>query len=112
MVPVGIQAPEGTVSESSFGALVKAARERLKISQDELGQRVGVQRPQISKIESGERGPSFEVACRLAVVLDIDLRSVGAADLRAVSETISSEEPNPAPNTDLPPLVDEPSPQW
>lgn len=92
MVPVGIQAPEGTVSDSSaFGSLVKSSRERLGLSQGELGRLVGVQRPQISKIESGEKDPSFEVACRLAAVLDIDLRSV-AADLRPATGDISSEE--------------------
>jgi len=91
MVTVGIQAPEGTVSGSpAFGSLVRSARERLGLSQGELAARVGVQRPQVSRIESGAKAPSFEVACRLAAELDIDLRSV-AADVRPPAGTISNE---------------------
>jgi transcriptional regulator with XRE-family HTH domain len=97
---------------TAFGSLVKTQRESLGISQEALGVMVGVQRPQISKIESGERLPSFEVGARLAKILNIDLRSVDALDLRPVQEPISSEERNREADADVPPLVNEDSPQW
>jgi HTH-type transcriptional regulator / antitoxin HipB len=58
---------------SRFGQLVEAARKRKGLTQAELANRVGVQAAQISRIESGSKGPSTETLVSIAVELDIDL---------------------------------------
>ncbi len=76
----------------SLGALVREAREGRGWSQAQLGSLVGVTGATISRIESGERDPSWRLAHRIAVKLDIDLNSLKVVDLRSSEEGISSEE--------------------
>lgn len=62
----------------AISTLVQAARREAGLSQEALAQRVGVGRPQISRIESGTKAPSYEVLVRLATVLDLDLNLLKA----------------------------------
>jgi transcriptional regulator with XRE-family HTH domain len=56
-----------------FGQLVESARKRKGLTQAELARVVGVQPPQISRIESGSKGVSTETLVAIAEALDIDL---------------------------------------
>jgi len=57
--------------ESAFGSQLKRQREALKLTQQQLGQRVGCSTMTIRKIESGERRPSEQIADLLAKHLNI-----------------------------------------
>ena len=56
-----------------FGARMRAARERLGLSQVELGQRLGMVRQQINNYEQGRFEPSWDTARRIADALDVSL---------------------------------------
>lgn len=52
--------------KSVFGARVLELRKAAGASQQALAEHLGVSFHQISKIETGQRGPSLEVACAIA----------------------------------------------
>lgn len=56
-----------------FGTSVKFWRERLGISQEELGERAGLHRTYISDVERGERNVSLESITKLAHALEISV---------------------------------------
>ncbi|MGO4552275.1 helix-turn-helix domain-containing protein [Lysobacter sp. 2RAF19] len=56
-----------------FGAAVRKHRELLRISQDELADRSGLDRTYISGVERGVRNPTLQVMQRLAEALGADL---------------------------------------
>jgi putative transcription factor len=56
-----------------YNAVVKKARERLGLTQEELGRRVGEKASVISKIETGRLRPSVMLARKLEHVLRIKL---------------------------------------
>ncbi len=53
-----------------MGEAIKARRKELKISQEEVAERVGTTQNMISKIESGIADPSFQLICDIAKVLN------------------------------------------
>jgi transcriptional regulator with XRE-family HTH domain len=57
---------------SSFGQLVRSAREGRGWSQAELGVKVGRSGVQISRVENGERDASLELFHKLLRVLGLD----------------------------------------
>ncbi len=69
-----------------FGANVRARREQLGYSQEELAFRAGVNRAYLSDVERGERNPTINVVDRIAVGLGVD-----PADLFRRPETPSTE---------------------
>ena len=50
--------------------------EKGEITQQELGQRIGVTRQTVNAIELGKYSPSLEVAFRIAEVFDVPLEKV------------------------------------
>lgn len=76
-----------------FGERVREAREARGWSQGELGAKIGVSGPQISRIESGERGGSASSIVALATVLDIDLNLLKPTDPLSEAETESMGPP-------------------
>jgi len=50
--------------------------EKGEITQQELGQRIGVTRQTVNAIELGKYSPSLEVAFRIAEVFDVPLEQV------------------------------------
>jgi putative transcription factor len=56
-----------------YAKVVKAARERLRLRQDELGALVGEKASVISLIERGKLRPSFELSRRLERILKVQL---------------------------------------
>ena len=55
----------------NFSEIVRACREKLGISQEELGLRAGLHRTYISNVESGARNLSLKTLCRLSVALGV-----------------------------------------
>ena len=53
----------------AFGAAVRARREELDLSQEELGFRSGLDRTYVSGIERGVRNPTLKIVGRLAKAL-------------------------------------------
>ncbi|MBQ7137714.1 MAG: helix-turn-helix transcriptional regulator [Clostridia bacterium] len=56
-----------------FGPIIKAAREAAHMTQEQLGEKVGVSGVTIMRYEKGQRKPSFEQLAALAVALNVDL---------------------------------------
>lgn len=61
-----------TITES-FGLALRQCREQMKISQEELAHRAGLDRTYISGIERGRRNPSLLTIERMAKTLGVDL---------------------------------------
>lgn len=66
--------PGGTMS--TLGETIKQARENLKMSQKELGQRGGVWDTYIGQIEKGEKIPSDELCLKIAQILYLNGRDL------------------------------------
>jgi transcriptional regulator with XRE-family HTH domain len=58
---------------ASFGQRVRALRQRLGVSQEELASRAGMHHTYLGGIERGERNPSLRNIGRLAAALDVTL---------------------------------------
>ncbi|UVM05090.1 helix-turn-helix domain-containing protein [Pseudomonas laurylsulfatiphila] len=56
-----------------FGPAVRKHRESLRLSQEELADRAGIDRTYISGVERGARNPTLEVMQRIANALGSDL---------------------------------------
>jgi transcriptional regulator with XRE-family HTH domain len=54
---------------AAFGTAVRARREQLEISQEELGHQAGLDRTYVSGIERGVRNPTLKIVARLAKAL-------------------------------------------
>jgi transcriptional regulator with XRE-family HTH domain len=69
---------------------IKAARERLKISQAELGRRIGVSKQAVAKWETGVTAPSRKNVADVALALGLsqtDVDYLSAVDIQPVDET-------------------------
>jgi transcriptional regulator with XRE-family HTH domain len=74
-------------SVTALSGLVRARRERLHLTQDELARRVGVSRSEISEIEAGRvKHPRAGVFARLGKVLGLPAAALLAAVGYAASE--------------------------
>ena len=58
-----------------FGQKVKLLRKAKELSQEDLADKSGLNRPYISAIEQGKRNVSLEVVEKLAVALEIEIRN-------------------------------------
>lgn len=66
-----------------FGQRVLALRKSAGLSQSALAEQLGITMHQISKMETGQRGPSLELAVALADYFDVSLDYlVGRSDRR------------------------------
>jgi len=66
---------------AAFGSAVRAQREKLGLSQEELGFRADLDRTYISGIERGVRNPTLKIMGRIAKALGVALyRLVAAAE--------------------------------
>ena len=88
-----------------FGASVKAWRNRLGISQEELARRTGLHRTYICDIERGMRNPSLESIVTLAHALGISAAALFSYDEfpgpDAVNQITSPCQPGTAANQNL-----------
>ncbi|HEU6449409.1 MAG TPA: response regulator [Verrucomicrobiae bacterium] len=62
--------------KKTFGSLVRARRNQLGISQEELAERADLHRTYVSDVERGSRNISLENIERLALALDISIPSL------------------------------------
>lgn len=64
-------------SSCCFGVRLRQARERLGIPQDKLGVLIGLDEgcssARISRYETGVHEPAFNIACKLAQALNVDV---------------------------------------
>jgi len=56
---------------NALGVEIKARRNELEFSQEELASRMDVDRPYLSLIEVGKKQPTISVLFRLAIALDL-----------------------------------------
>lgn len=67
-----------------FGVRLRQARERLEITQEALATRAGIDEfsasARISQYETGKHVPRYEIACRLADVLDVPVAFLYSRD--------------------------------
>lgn len=59
--------------EKSFGPAIRRHRELIRVSQEELADRAGLDRTYVSGIERSRRNPTLRVMQRLADALGVDL---------------------------------------
>lgn len=69
-----------TPRQRALGDRVRAARADLGISQEGLALRSGLNRSYMASLEAGQRNPSLETMCKLALALDCPLARL-VADL-------------------------------
>lgn len=55
-----------------IGNTIKNERIKLKLTQDELGAKIGLEQSNLSNIENGKNSPSFITLCALIEVLNIE----------------------------------------
>src|SRR6185503_1380287 len=80
-----------------FGTWLKRCRQERGLTQDTLAEHVGCATQTIRKIEGGQRRPSYQMAVRMAQVLDL-ASTERAAWMRAARKTA---EPEPTPPVEL-----------
>lgn len=71
------------IEASNFGNAIKEARLRQNLTQDELGEKIGVKRSQICKLESGKCSPTLATISRVFKALGVQS---AALDLGAGSK--------------------------
>jgi transcriptional regulator with XRE-family HTH domain len=54
-----------------FGENLRAARKRLKLTQEEVAERSGVHATEVSRIEAGKRDPKVSTLLRLAAAVEV-----------------------------------------
>jgi transcriptional regulator with XRE-family HTH domain len=62
--------------KEKFGQRVKTLRKEKGMSQEELAEKSGLNRPYISAIEQGKRNVSLEVMEKLAVAMGLEMREL------------------------------------
>jgi DNA-binding XRE family transcriptional regulator len=71
-----------------IGRLVKAHRQELKVTQDQLAERVGVTRTSITNIEAGSQKLPLYLLFRICAALNLE----GADLLPQLSEVVNAED--------------------
>lgn len=69
-----------------MGIRVKEAREKLNLSQEQLGDMIGVSKVSICGYEKETRVPSLDVFIDLAQALDVDIKYLLGQELSVISE--------------------------
>jgi transcriptional regulator with XRE-family HTH domain len=59
-----------------FGAVIRARRRQIDLTQEELARRIRTSVPYIGHLETGKRHPSEKIVTRLAEVLGLDAREL------------------------------------
>lgn len=73
---VAVRGPKRTRDAQAFaGNLLKLARTKTGVSQAELARRAGVPASTVSKIENGQRQPSFPLLDRLLAAVGLEMRT-------------------------------------
>src|SRR5436305_13407082 len=75
----------------SFATVLRACRDRLGISQEELAGRAGLHRTYVSDIERGARNPSLESIDKLARALKISVATLFEPAAQSAAEMMADE---------------------
>lgn len=78
------------VDAESFGATMRMRRKLLKLSQDDLAARLGMNRGTLSAIESGEQVPRLDTAIKIANILDCSLAWVPSSGLNVLRQIVTA----------------------
>lgn len=62
-----------TPRQRELGRRIRDRRQELGLSQEALAQKAGINRTYIGSLETGQRNPSLENLCHLAVALGVPL---------------------------------------
>jgi len=79
----------------ALGQAIRAARLKKGVTQEELGLRTGMARPNIARIESGRHCPSVETLARIAGALRVSVRTLmrkPAAPMRDADDQMTDVE--------------------
>ena len=70
-----------------IGRRLQAARTRQKLSREKLGQRIGVHRNTIARVEAGQRSPEVMTLVRICAGLGLEVAAVldGLVDGRSIA---------------------------
>src|SRR3954452_23574674 len=79
--------------QKQFGASVRASRNRLHISQEELAERAGLHRTYVCDIERGARNVSLKSIEKIARALEISLAELFAAAEAACADQSALPKP-------------------
>lgn len=69
-------AAEMGVADERFGERLLEWRQRRKLSQQALGEKIGADGPRIHRLEKGAENPTLDTLDRLAVALDVDVSAL------------------------------------
>ena len=61
------------MNQEKIGNFIAKCRKEKKMTQEQLAQRTGISRPNISRFESGNYNPSLEMMVRIAEALEMNL---------------------------------------
>lgn len=86
---------------ADVGAIIQQARLSRKLSQAELGKRLGLHQPKISAIERGKSGASMETVIRVLDALQLSISIIEAAGADHRVTVIDAEEPSYDDDIDL-----------
>jgi len=76
-----------------FGAAVRQHRELVRLSQEELADRAGLDRTYVSGIERSRRNPTLKVQQQLADALGVDLDVIFASARQIASAARKDAQP-------------------
>ena len=65
-----VKSPEGGVAMEGVGCRIKAARKAKKLTQEELGRKIGVSFQAIAQWETGRRNPKYETLLKISNALE------------------------------------------
>ncbi len=68
-----MEKPESLEKRKNIGALIKGQRKRLRLTQEEVAEKINISEKHYSKIESGAYFPNLLNFFALAEVLDLDI---------------------------------------
>ena len=79
------------IDSIDIGKRIKQFRLKKKLSQEELGGRIGVSRKHLSKIEVGERAPTLDLLILIANELDVSADDLLVDNLEHTSSSVGQE---------------------
>jgi transcriptional regulator with XRE-family HTH domain len=80
---------------TTFATRLQEHREKAGLSQYALAKRSGLSKQAISRLEMGEREPSWDTVQRLAAALGVDCRTFANPSLAEEVQAIADEPPPP-----------------
>ena len=74
-----------------IGRRIKRFRSEKQLSQEELGEKIGVTRKHLSKIEIGDRAPTLDLLILIANALDVSADDLLVDNLKHTSSSVGAD---------------------